>query len=47
MPMLVYIGITASAEVYIRMSELYSFGIPLPFECTFAGNVISLMAVES
>ena len=38
-PNLVKIGITTREEVQIRMSELYTTGVPLPFECVFAGKV--------
>ena len=35
-PNLVKIGITTREEVEIRMSELYTTGVPLPFECVYA-----------
>lgn len=38
MPGLVKIGITTRAEVHIRMTELYTTGVPLPFECSFAAK---------
>jgi hypothetical protein len=47
MPGLVKIGITTRAEVHIRMSELYTTGVPLPFECSFAGKVKNVKAIES
>ena len=39
MPGLVKIGMTARAEIEARMNELYSTGVPLPFECSYAGRV--------
>jgi hypothetical protein len=47
MPGLVKIGITTRAEVRIRMTELYTTGVPLPFECSFAGKVKDVKAIES
>ena len=47
MPGLVKIGITTRAEVHIRMTELYTTGVPLPFECSFAGKVKDVKAIES
>ncbi len=35
MPNLVKIGMTTRLEVGIRMSELYTTGVPVPFECSF------------
>lgn len=46
-PNLVKIGITTRDEVQIRMSELYTTGVPLPFECIFAGKVSNPKTVES
>jgi len=46
-PNLVKIGITLRDEVQIRMSELYSTGVPLPFECVFAGKVKNVKVVEA
>ena len=47
MPGLVKIGITTRSQVHIRMSELYTTGVPLPFECSFAGKVKDVKAIET
>ena len=36
MPGLVKIGMTTQKEIEQRMKELYTTGVPLPFECQFA-----------
>lgn len=46
MPGLVKIGKTARGSVDIRLAELYSTGVPVPFECEFAGKVIDESKVE-
>jgi len=46
MPNLVKIGMTTRLEVGIRMSELYTTGVPVPFECSFAGKVADVKKVE-
>lgn len=46
MPGLVKIGMTTRQEVAFRMSELYTTGVPVPFECSFAGRVNDAKAVE-
>lgn len=46
MPGLVKIGMTTRLEVEIRMSELYSTGVPVPFQCSFAGRVVDVKKVE-
>lgn len=43
---LVKIGMTTRELVDIRMAELYSTGVPVPFECSFAGRVADVRAVE-
>lgn len=43
---LVKIGMTTREMVDIRMAELYSTGVPVPFECSFAGRVADVKAVE-
>jgi len=43
---LVKIGMTTRSEVEIRMSELYSTGVPLPFECSYAGRVGDVKKIE-
>ena len=45
-PNLVKIGITTRDEVKVRMSELYTTGVPLPFECVYAGKVDDPKTVE-
>ena len=39
MPGLVKIGMTTQKEIEQRMKELYTTGVPLPFECPFACKV--------
>jgi hypothetical protein len=46
MPNLVKIGMTTRQEVEQRMSELFTTGVPLPFECSFAGKVNDVKKVE-
>lgn len=46
MPGLVKIGMTSRAEISIRMAELWTTGIPVPFECAFAGKVLDARKVE-
>lgn len=46
-PSLVKIGITTRSQVEVRMSELYTTGVPLPFECVYAGKVDNPKKVES
>jgi len=46
MPNLVKIGMTTRMEVGTRMSELYTTGVPVPFECSFAGKVTDVKKVE-
>lgn len=43
---LVKIGMTTRDEVGIRMGELFSTGVPVPFECSFAGRVTDVKATE-
>lgn len=38
-PGLVKIGVTKHEDVKFRMSQLYSTGVPLPFECVYAAKV--------
>ena len=45
MPGIVKIGKTAR-EIETRLSELYSTGVPVPFECVFAGKVSDIDKVE-
>lgn len=46
MPGLVKIGSTAQEDVEIRMKQLYSTGIPVPFDCEFACRVPDAYVVE-
>jgi hypothetical protein len=43
---LMKIGMTTREMVDIRMAELYSTGVPVPFEYSFAGRVTDMKAVE-
>ena len=45
-PNLVKIGITTRDEVQVRMAELYTTGVPLPFKCVYAGKVDDPKKVE-
>lgn len=44
---LVKIGKTTQEDVSIRMSQLYSTGVPVPFECLYAVEVDDCSKVES
>ena len=46
MPDIVKIGKTTQADIAIRMSQLYSTGVPLPFECVYAVEVEDCSKVE-
>lgn len=46
MPGIVKIGKTARGSVDARLNELYSTGVPVPFECEFAGRVEDESKVE-
>lgn len=46
MPGLVKIGSTAQDEVDIRMKQLFSTGVPVPFDCAFACRVPDAFSVE-
>ncbi len=46
MPGLVKIGKTTQLEIDDRMKQLYSTGVPVPFECAFACNVKDATEVE-
>jgi len=47
MPGLIKIGKTTQDDVSIRMSQLYSTGVPVPFECIYAAEVADCSKVES
>lgn len=46
MPGLVKIGITNQDDVQSRMAQLYTTGVPVPFECVYAAEVNDPAAVE-
>lgn len=46
MPNLVKIGKTTRSDVTARMNELYSSGVPYPYECEYAVEVDDCTAVE-
>lgn len=46
MPGLVKIGKTSRGSVDARLNELYSTGVPVPFECAFAGKISDESKVE-
>jgi hypothetical protein len=46
MPGIIKIGKTTKEDVKIRMKELYSSGVPLPFECVYAAKVRNIDEVE-
>ncbi len=46
MPGLVKIGKTSRKEVHQRLIELYSTGVPVPFECEYAARVSDETLVE-
>jgi hypothetical protein len=47
MPGLTKIGQTAQEDITSRLSQLYSTGVPVPFECVYACQVSDAKAVES
>ena len=46
MPNLIKIGKTQRKDLQARMSELYSTGVPFPFECLWAGEVRDCAHIE-
>lgn len=46
MPNLIKIGFTANNDVKYRMAQLYSSGVPIPFECVYAARVNNHEKVE-
>ena len=46
MPGLVKIGKTARESVETHFTELYSTGVPVPFECAYAARVIDEATLE-
>lgn len=47
MPNLIKIGKTQRKDLQARMSELYSTGVPFPFECLWAGEVNDCTKIEN
>lgn len=47
MPNLIKIGKTQRKDLQERMSELYSTGVPFPFECLWAGEVKDCTKIEN
>ena len=47
MPNLIKIGKTQRKDLNARMSELYSTGVPFPFQCLWAGEVKDCTKIES
>ena len=46
MPGLIKIGMTTQMEVEARMKQLYSTGVPVPYDCAFACQVKDASEVE-
>jgi uncharacterized protein YfbU (UPF0304 family) len=46
MPGLIKIGMTNQEDVKLRMAQIYSTGVPLPFECIYAARVSNYEKVE-
>ena len=47
MPGLVKIGITSQSDLDIRLKQLYTTGVPVPFDCYYACRVKSCKQVET
>ncbi len=47
MPGILKIGKTTKADVTLRMNQLYTTGVPVPFECAYAAEVDDSTEVES
>lgn len=47
MPGILKIGKTTQADVSLRMNQLYTTGVPVPFECVYAIEVEDCSKVES
>lgn len=47
MPGLVKIGKTTQSDVSLRMNQLYTTGVPVPFECVYAIEVSDCTKVET
>ena len=46
MPGIVKIGMTDRPDVQHRMGDLYTTGVPLPFDCVIAREIVDREAVE-
>lgn len=46
MPGLIKIGMTNQEDVKLRMAQIYTTGVPLPFECVYAARVSNYEKVE-
>ena len=47
MPGLVKIGKTTQSEISARLSQLYTTGVPFPFDCEYAVKVADMAQVEN
>lgn len=45
-PNMIKIGMTTHEDVKMRMGQLYTTGVPLPFECVYAARVYNFEKVE-
>jgi hypothetical protein len=45
-PDMIKIGITTHEDVKMRMAQIYTTGVPLPFECVYAAKVANYEKVE-
>ena len=45
-PNMIKIGMTNNEDVKLRMAQIYSTGVPLPFDCVYAAKVINPEKVE-
>ena len=46
MPRLIKIGMTTQSDITARISQLYTTGVPLPFDCEYAVTVKDVSRVE-
>jgi len=46
MPGLIKVGVTENEDVAVRMKQLYTTGVPVPFECIYACKVADYEKVE-
>lgn len=47
MPGLTKIGMTTAEDVSSRLNQLYTTGVPVPFECAYACQVKNCVQVEA